>query len=486
MSNLNINKKDMLPVGSILKGTYRIERYLSSGGFGNTYVAVHVGFRETVAIKEFFMKGVTHRDSDGTTVGVSNRDNETVFGEQLEKFRKEARRLRILRNNHIVAVHDLFDENGTAYYVMDYIDGESLASRLRRLGHPLSEEEVMGYLPQMLDALECAHHEGFLHLDLKPANVMLDKEGQIRLIDFGASKQLSQNGGASATSSISYTKGYAPREQMEENLEKFGPWTDLYALGATLYNLLTNSKPTLPSNIDDDFSPDKHIALPFPENVSESTRNLVLRFMTTNRMRRPQSVEEVWKMIRGDEKPPRKEDTDDDTTEVIVNETPPVSLQKASWKKYLYGILGLVAAVCLLVVIVNSFTSSSSRQDTSEVVVDSDRYGIASRLSEDLESKSSSHFNETLRYFDGWIDKELTGNQKLIIREVTEARVFMIEHKADISSALGHSTETMDWLKSYTDRTVKEIVDERAKRVGVEVPADLYENKMYKSEQRIW
>lgn len=283
----------MLPVGTVLKGTYRIERFLSSGGFGNTYVAVHVGFDKIVAVKEFFMKGVTHRETDGVTVEISNNENRAVFGEQLKKFRKEALRLWKLNNRHIVSVHGLFDANGTAYYVMDYIGGESLAALLKRIDHPLPENEVMGILSQILDALGFVHHQGLLHLDLKPANIMLDEGGRVRLIDFGASKQLSPRGGASSTSAITYTKGFAPREQMEQNTEKFGPWTDLYALGATLYCLLTNKKSPLPSDIDDDGTKDKHVALPFPKGVSAQTRQLVLKLMSTNRLRRPQSVEEV-------------------------------------------------------------------------------------------------------------------------------------------------------------------------------------------------
>ena len=287
----------MLSVGSILHGVYRIDSYLSSGGFGNTYVATNVEFDEVVAIKEFFMKGVTQRDANNTTVSVSNSENKNLFEEQLQKFKKEARRLRKLKSPHIVSVHDLFEENGTAYYVMDYIDGENLSVRLKRLQKPLSEVEVMGYLPQILDALDCVHQEGIWHLDLKPANIMVDRKGNVSLIDFGASKQRSNKGGATTSTAVSFTNGFAPREQMEQNLEKFGPWTDLYALGATLYNLLANQRPPMPSDIDDDRSADKHLALPLPAGISEDTRRLILRLMTTDRLDRPQSVSEVRALI---------------------------------------------------------------------------------------------------------------------------------------------------------------------------------------------
>ena len=289
-----INNSSMLKVGTILRGTYRIDSYLSSGGFGNTYVATNIEFEERVAIKEFFMKGVTHRDDNQTTVSVSNSENTNSFLEQKEKFKKEARRLRKLKNEYIVSVHDLFEENGTAYYVMDYVDGESLAERLKRTGKPMTESEVREILPQILDALKTVHDASIWHLDLKPANIMLTKEGKVKLIDFGASKQLNtQKGGATTSTAISYTNGYAPREQMEQNYDKFGPWTDIYALGATIYNMLTNKRPPLPSDIDDDMSEDKHLALPFPDGVSTEMKNMVLVMLNTNRLQRPQSVESL-------------------------------------------------------------------------------------------------------------------------------------------------------------------------------------------------
>ena len=255
----------MLRVGTILRGIYRIDSYLSSGGFGNTYVATNIEFDERVAVKEFFMKGVTQREDNQATVSVSNSENTNSFLAQKEKFKKEARRIRQLKNEHIVTVHDLFEENGTAYYVMDYIDGENLEQRLRHTDRPMTESEVNLILPQILDALKSVHDAGIWHLDLKPANIMLEKGGKVELIDFGASKQLNtQKGGATTSTAISYTNGYAPREQMEQNYDKFGPWTDIYALGATLYTLLTNKRPPLPSDIDDDLSDDKHLSLPFP------------------------------------------------------------------------------------------------------------------------------------------------------------------------------------------------------------------------------
>jgi len=323
----------MLRVGTILRGIYRIDSYLSSGGFGNTYVATNIEFDERVAIKEFFIKGVTQRDDNQTTVSVSNIENKDSYLTQREKFKKEARRLRKINNEHLVKVYDLFDENGTTYYVMDYVDGENLSERLKRIGRPMTESEVRLILPQILDALKVVHEDGFCHLDIKPSNIMLEKGGKIKLIDFGASKQLGANGTltTNAPTAFAQTPGYAPREQTEQNLNKIGPWTDIYALGATLYNLLTNNKPPLPTDIDDDISEDKHNALPFPESVG-GLKYLVLQMMKTDRLQRPQSVDAIFSAEKTRREEPKQtpksaktvstSSSDDDEATIIADPKP--------------------------------------------------------------------------------------------------------------------------------------------------------------------
>ena len=290
-----------LQSGTTLQGgKYRIERVLGQGGFGNTYVGYNTEFEETVAIKEFFMKGVTERDETTSVVSVSNADNVQQFEEQREKFKKEARRLRKLKNEHIVKVHDLFEENGTAYYVMDYIDGESLAERIKKTGNPFTEAEVRGILSQILEALKEVHQNEIWHLDLKPGNIMVDKQGNAYLIDFGASKQIRANGSMTTSTALCYTPGYAPNEQIGQMYDRFGPWTDIYALGATIYNLLTNKKPPMAIDIEED----EEDAFDFPNTVSDGMRKLVVWMMQPKRKARPQSVDEVIKLI---EKQPQEE-----------------------------------------------------------------------------------------------------------------------------------------------------------------------------------
>lgn len=284
--------KSKLASGTLLfHGKYKIVRYISSGGFGNTYEAIDTSFDEKVAIKELFIKGICNRVDNTNDVNISIADNKTTFSAHLEKFKKEARRLRGIKHNNIVSVRDLFEENETAYYVMDYIDGESLQSKLKREKSPLSEETVIQILFQILDALKCVHSQGIWHLDIKPGNIMLDNIGNAYLIDFGASKQVKDSNGntMTTTSSMAQTPGFAPPEQMEQNIERFGPWTDLYSLGATLLYCLSLRQPPMPSDITDNAEK----ALSLGNGVSIKMQEFIVWLMTPNRSKRPQSIDNV-------------------------------------------------------------------------------------------------------------------------------------------------------------------------------------------------
>ena len=284
-----MDTSNMLAQGTMLRGgTYRIERPLSSGGFGNTYLVRNVVFNELYAMKEFFMRGVNMRR--GTAVTVSVPDNHSSYESQKEKFNTEAKRLRALNNAHIVKVHDLFEENGTVYYVMDFINGESLSERMKHQGRPFTEQETWQILPQLLDALKAVHEKELWHMDIKPGNIMLDTNGQAYLVDFGASKQFSKNG-PQTSSAMCYTPGYAPVEQVEQDMEKFGPWTDLYALGATLYNMQTLQQPPTSTAIAEGN------AFNFPPTMSQRMQDLIRWMMEPSRAKRPASVADIEKQL---------------------------------------------------------------------------------------------------------------------------------------------------------------------------------------------
>ena len=326
MSNNMNGSSSYMPVGTTLQaGKYRIVSHLASGGFGNTYKAKNLFFDEIVAIKEFYMKGVTHRDAETQNVSVSNSDNEPMFIEQKEKFLKEARRIYKLSKlgcKNIVDVKDFFEENGTAYYVMGYIEGQSLSKKTKEAmpEHRLPQREVYEYLMQVLSALEVVHDKNLFHLDLKPGNVMVDNEGKAMLIDFGASKQTNPDGGEATRTALCYTPGYAPIEQMEQDLDNIGPWTDLYSMGATLFFALTGKTPPKPIKLIQEGEE----ALKFPDDIVPGMRQLVVKLMKPNRQDRFQSVDEVRQWIQKNIKKPEKlpdevkRPDDEEETEIIV------------------------------------------------------------------------------------------------------------------------------------------------------------------------
>ena len=285
------------PNTTLQGGKYRIERVLGQGGFGITYLAVQTANNRYIAIKELFIggSGQAINERRGNQVVVTNSANQASFNQQREKFKKEALRLEKLNHPNLVKVYEFFEENGTAYYVMDYIEGESLRTKLNREG-VLSESLVLKYLQQLLPALETAHKQNIWHLDIKPENIMVDRYGHVYLIDFGASKHVEPNSTLTTSLALAYTPGYCPPELLDlsnetpeyylQAIKDIGPWTDIYALGATIYNLLTDSIPPSKRRLDKE----GRRAFSFPSNVSSSTRDLIVWMMKPDREDRPQSI----------------------------------------------------------------------------------------------------------------------------------------------------------------------------------------------------
>jgi len=238
MSTLAIGK-------TLLGGKYRIERVLGQGGFGITYLACHTMLDKRVAIKEFFPQSFCNRDSSTSRVVLGTLSAAELVERFRLKFIKEARNISRLSHSAIVQIHDIFEENDTAYYVMDYIEGESLSALVRREG-PLASARALHLVRCVGDALSYIHGLKMNHLDVKPANIMLSQAtGQPTLIDFGLAKQYDEGGHQTTSTPVGISHGYAPMEQYNiGGVSLFSPETDIYALGATLYYLLSGETPT--------------------------------------------------------------------------------------------------------------------------------------------------------------------------------------------------------------------------------------------------
>lgn len=228
-----------LTIGSIVGGDYRIDGVLGQGGFGLTYKGFDTRLGSSVAIKEYFPADMAVRE-DGTSVHVRSSREEGVFAWGREKFLEEARTLARFRHNNIVRVARLFEENNTAYMVLDFVEGETVERWARRNGAP-PVEMLRSIVGRVLDALEAIHLAKVWHRDISPDNIMLRLNGDPVLIDFGAAKtELSTR----TTTYAIVRKEYSPIEQVavtDASLQ--GPWTDIYALAATLYRLVTGRVP---------------------------------------------------------------------------------------------------------------------------------------------------------------------------------------------------------------------------------------------------
>ena len=283
-----------LQSGTLLQGgRYRIISTLGNGGFGITYLAEQCMTERKVCIKEFFPKGYYTRQGDSNAVRISSPEFDNNMVRFKAKFIKEAKIIARLDHPNIVHIFDAFEENDTAYYVMEYIEGESLSSITKRLG-ALAEAEAVKYISQVADALRYIHEQGIMHLDVKPGNIMVrQQDARSILIDFGLSKHYDErNGEATSTTPVGVSHGYAPMEQYRTGgVKSFSPETDIYSLGATLYYLVTGTTPPEAAEIADDGLPT------LPSHLSSGVRNTIERSMESQRKSRPHSIGEFLAIL---------------------------------------------------------------------------------------------------------------------------------------------------------------------------------------------
>ena len=288
-----------LPKGYEIEG-YRIERVLGAGGFGVTYLAHEIAINRKVAIKEYLPSGIAARGRDDVSVHPLSESDRENFQWGLERFRKEAQTLVTFRHNNIVTVYRYFEANGTAFLVMAYEDGESLAKILERAG-TLTEEEINDIIVPLLAGLEHVHSVGFLHRDIKPGNIYIRRDGSPVLLDFGAARQALGGRSQSLTSIVS--AGYAPFEQYTTRGNQ-GPWTDIYAFGGVLYRATVGDRPPdSPDRIrDDPYVPAVQAAA---GKYSETLLTAIDAALQVDEANRPQSVAEWRTLFEGGQLPAR-------------------------------------------------------------------------------------------------------------------------------------------------------------------------------------
>ncbi len=274
--------------------SYEVNHVLGVGGFGVTYRAFDHSLQRQVAMKEYLPTGLAVRTPDGTTVGPKSDIDVENYEYGLKRFLDEARTLARFREPHIVRVIRYLEAHGTAYFVMDYEDGQPLSKRLKK-AVTLSEAEILSVILPILRSLRAVHAQQFLHRDIKPGNIYVRKDGSPVLLDFGSARQALGEQSRAMTGMV--TPGYAPFEQYFTK-GKQGPATDLYGLGATMYHCVTGEPPVASTEriaAIQDGEPDPIGALDdrVKNNYSAPFLHTLMWMLEPNARHRPQTVDQA-------------------------------------------------------------------------------------------------------------------------------------------------------------------------------------------------
>ncbi|RJF73570.1 serine/threonine protein kinase [Deinococcus cavernae] len=316
-----LNPNPQFPAGTTLHGgRYRVNRVLGQGGFGITYDAQDTQLGIHVAVKELFIDGSTRRGRDVLPPGSYTA---AEYQESKRRFVEEAKVLYRFNDPGIVQVLNYFEENNTAYLVMEFLEGATLGSAIEKRG-PMPPEVVMEVARSITRPLALVHNAGLLHRDIKPDNIFLDKQGRVILIDFGSVRTFQAGQTVSHTRLV--TPGYAPLEQYS-SAAKFGPYTDIYSLGATLLHALTG---VMPPPATDLMMGTKLPAM--PASTPPVLREAITRAMSLKIEDRPQSADDLLRLLGGAPAPapmppkpaePRPGPTPSNPTRVAANQSQP-------------------------------------------------------------------------------------------------------------------------------------------------------------------
>ena len=313
-----------LPEGTILDERYEIQSVLGEGGFGITYAAINVRLGLRVAVKELFWRGHCQRSTSDNRVVLENDRDTQCFEDQKERFLREARIIRDYSGeNSIVKVIDYFDENNTAYIVMEYVTGRSLEERIAADGKMLPLDVFRIFLP-IVECLGRLHENGIIHRDISPDNILCQEDGSLKLIDFGAAREFREQEARGLTG-IS-KNNYSPAEQIDKN-GKQGPWTDVYSLCATMYYCMTTVPPE--DSVQRLFLDDLKSLSELGIEIDGSCESIVMKGLSMDVEKRYPSMKELAESIRA----------------VLPEETAPVKSRKPL-------IIILAAALCVIAFLV--------------------------------------------------------------------------------------------------------------------------------------
>ncbi len=273
---------------TILHKKYIVGKVLGFGGFGVTYIGWDAVLNKRVAIKEYLPSEFATRIPGHTEVSVYNKEqSKQLFSSGLQRFIEEAQRLAKFNCEGIVGIDDAFQENNTAYIVMEYLDGETLSSYLKRTG-PLTYEKAMNVIIPVLQTLSMVHNAGIIHRDISPDNIFITTDGTVKLLDFGSARYATAYNTKSL--SVIVKRGYAPPEQYQRHGQQ-GPWTDNYATAATLYKMLTGATPedSMERVTDDKLMPPSSMGV----TISPENENALMNALNLSAEKRPQSADEL-------------------------------------------------------------------------------------------------------------------------------------------------------------------------------------------------
>lgn len=303
---------------SLHNGKYTIDHVLAQGGFGITYLSIRNEDSCKIVIKEYFRKEWHTRNKHTSAITV-NSGTSNLEQKFRKKFEKEANTIMRLNHPNIVKVYEFFEENGTLYYSMEYIDGVSISEYVRTHGK-FNETQALVLIRSVAETLGYIHSNNQLHLDITPRNIMLTKEQKIVLIDFGVSKHYSEEGAQSTTTPVAHSAGYAPKEQyLSDGVIRFSPATDIYALAATFYFMLTATTPPN-ANERQQFLEEGRDILAIPHTLSQRVQSAIQMGMTIARNKRLQTTRQFLETLDGISCQTKEEDTQVITEELVDTE----------------------------------------------------------------------------------------------------------------------------------------------------------------------